>query len=106
MLWTLATWAVFGGAITRIAAVQVTRGEKIGLREALRFTVKRILSYLMAPLFPLAFVFVSLIFMVMFGVIHMIPIFGDIVVDGLLWWLMLICGLVMASRWLAWLVGR
>ncbi|HEY7424237.1 MAG TPA: hypothetical protein VH682_08390, partial [Gemmataceae bacterium] len=93
---TLATWAVFGGAITRIAAVQVARGEKIGLREAVRFTVKRILSYLMAPLFPLAFVFVILIFMAIFGIIHMIPVFGDIVWDGLLWWLMLICGLVMA----------
>jgi hypothetical protein len=96
MLWTLATWAVFGGAITRIAAVQVARGEKIGLREAVRFTVKRILSYLMAPLFPLAFVFVILIFMAIFGLIHMIPVFGDIAWDGLLWWLMLICGLVMA----------
>ncbi len=96
MLWTLATWALFGGAITRIAAVQVTRGEKIGLREAVRFTLKRILSYLMAPLFPLAFVFVVLIVMVLFGIIHMIPGFGDVVWDGLLWWLMLICGLVMA----------
>jgi hypothetical protein len=96
MLWTLATWALFGGAITRIAAVQVARGEKIGLREALRFTLKRILSYLMAPLFPLAFVFVLLIFMVLFGFIHMIPGFSDFIWDGLLWWLMLICGLVMA----------
>jgi hypothetical protein len=96
MLWTLATWALFGGAITRIAAVQVARGEKIGLREAVRFTVKRILSYLMAPLFPLAFVFLMLIFMVIFGVIHMIPVFGDIAWDGLLWPIMLIFGLVMA----------
>ncbi len=96
MLWTLATWALFGGAITRIAAVQIARGEKIGLREAMRFTLKRLLSYLMAPLFPLAFVFVILVFMAIFGIIHMIPVFGDIAWDGLLWWLMLICGLVMA----------
>jgi hypothetical protein len=96
MLWTLATWALFGGAITRIAAVQVTRGEKIGLREAVRFTLKRIASYLMAPLFPLAFVFLLLILMVLFGYIHMIPVFGDIPWDGLLWWVMLIFGLVMA----------
>jgi hypothetical protein len=96
MLWTLATWAVFGGAITRIAAVQVTRGEKIGLREALRFTTKRILSYLIAPLFPMGFVLLLLIFMVLFGVVHMIPVFGDIVWDGLLWWVMLLFGLVMA----------
>ncbi len=96
MLWTLAVWALFGGAITRIAAVQVTRGEKIGLRESVRFTLKRLLSYLMAPLFPLALVLVVLIFMVLFGIPHLIPWFGDIFWDGLLWWLMLICGLVMA----------
>ncbi len=96
LLWTLATWALFGGAITRIAAVQATRGEKIGLREAVRFTFKRIVSYLIAPLFPLAFVFLVLCFTVLFGLFHMIPVVGDVVVDGLLWWLMLICGLVMA----------
>jgi hypothetical protein len=96
LLWTLATWALFGGAITRIAAVQATRGEKIGLREAIRFTAKRIVSYLLAPLFPLGFVFLVLIFMVLFGLVHMIPFVGDIVVDGLLWWLMLLCGVVMA----------
>jgi hypothetical protein len=96
MLWTLATWALFGGAITRIAAVQVTRGEKIGLREAVRFTLKRFLSYLMAPLFPLALVLIVLIFMVLFGIPHLLPWLGDIFWDGLLWWLMLLCGLVMA----------
>jgi hypothetical protein len=96
LLWTLATWAFFGGAITRIAAVQVARGEKIGLREAVRFTTKRILGYLMAPLFPLLFVFFLLILMVLFGLIHMIPVFGDVVWDGLLWPVMLVFGLVMA----------
>ena len=64
MLWTVATWSLFGGAITRIAAVQVARGEKIGLCEAVRFTVKRLLSYITAPLFPLLFVFVLLVVMV------------------------------------------
>jgi hypothetical protein len=96
MLWTLATWAFFGGAITRIAAVQVTRGEKIGLRESVRFTLKRFLSYLMAPMFPLAVVVVVLIFMILFSIPHLLPWFGDIFWDGLLWWLMLICGVVMA----------
>jgi hypothetical protein len=50
----------------------------------------------MAPLFPLAFALIVLIFMILFGVPHLIPWFGDVVWDGLLWWLMLICGLVMA----------
>jgi hypothetical protein len=50
----------------------------------------------MAPIFPLLFVLVVLIFMMLFGIPHLIPVFGDIVWDGLLWWLMLICGVVMA----------
>ena len=54
-------WAVFGGAITRIATVQVARQEKIGLMEALRFTARKYLSYLSAPLFPLVLVAVLLV---------------------------------------------
>jgi hypothetical protein len=98
LLWALATWAVFGGAITRIAAVQVARsGEKLGLGEALRFTVKRILSYLMAPLCPLIGVFLILVVMIVFGVLHMIlPAFSDIFIDGLFWPLMVLLGLAMA----------
>jgi hypothetical protein len=96
LIWTVATWAVFGGAITRIAAVQVARGDKIGLVDALRFTFKRLASYLTAPLFPLLFVFVLLIAMILFGLPFMIPIFGDIFVAGLFWPVMLVVGLLMA----------
>ncbi|HBI43476.1 MAG TPA: hypothetical protein DDY78_11565 [Planctomycetales bacterium] len=96
LIWTVATWAIFGGAITRIAAVQVARGDKIGMVDALRFTFKRILSYLTAPLFPLLFVFVLLIAMILFGLPFMIPIFGDIFVAGLFWPVMLVVGLLMA----------
>jgi hypothetical protein len=96
LIWTVATWAVFGGAITRIAAVQVARGDKIGLVDALRFTLKRIVSYLTAPLFPFLFVFVLLIAMILFGLPFMIPLFGDIFVAGLFWPVMLVVGLLMA----------
>jgi hypothetical protein len=95
ILVTLATWALFGGAITRIAAVQVARKEKIGIAEALRFTVRRYVSYFSAPLFPIILVAALLVFMMIFGLFHMIPIVGELL-DGVLWWLMLILGLVMA----------
>ena len=97
LLWTVLTWSVFGGAITRIAAVQVARGEKIGLLEALHFTRKRLWSYVTAPLFPLLFILVVLVFaMILFGFPFMIPIFGDIFVAGLFWPLMIVVGLLMA----------
>jgi hypothetical protein len=96
MLWTLLVWAFFGGAITRIAVVQVARQEKIGLTESVRFAARKYLSYLSAPLLPLVLVAILLVFMVLFGWLHMIPIFGDIVVDGVLWGLMILVGLAMA----------
>ena len=96
MFWTIATWAVFGGAITRIAAVQVARQEKISMGEAVRFTTRRWFSFVAAPLFPLLFVGFLLLFMIIFGFFHMIPWFGDVIVDGLFWWLMLLFGLLMA----------
>jgi hypothetical protein len=96
LLATVLTWAVFGGAITRIAAVQVARGEKIGLMDALNFTRKRILSYITAPLFPLLVIFVLLVVMVIFGYPFMIPIFGDIIVAGIFWPVMILVGLLMA----------
>ena len=82
--------------ITRIAVIQVARGEKIGLTEALRFAIKRVSSYISAPLFPLLFVFVLLLFMCIFGLLHMIPGLGDIFVSGLFWPVMIAFGIGMA----------
>jgi hypothetical protein len=95
-LWTLITWSFFGGAITRIAVVQVARGERVGLVEALRYTFRHFLSYLTAPLFPLAGILVILLLMFAFGLFHMIPVFGDIVVSGLFWPVVVVLGLLMA----------
>ncbi|HMC66723.1 MAG TPA: hypothetical protein VKI65_17440 [Gemmataceae bacterium] len=95
VLGTLATWAFFGGAITRMAAVQVARNEKITLTDAVKFVCARYVSFLTAPPFPLAFVAVMVVLLAIFGLIHMIPIFGEIW-DGLLWPLVLLAGLAMA----------
>lgn len=104
-LWTIATWSIFGGAITRIAAVEVARGEKIGLGEALRFTTRRWLSYLSAPLFPLLFVLFLLILTWTYGLFFMIPIVGDLFVAGLFWWVPLLLGLAMACTLVGLAVG-
>src|SRR5262249_9788060 len=70
---TLAPWALFGGAITRIAAVEVARNEKIGGFEALRFVSKRYLAFLGAPIIPLIIVALPIVFLIIFGAFHMIP---------------------------------
>jgi hypothetical protein len=96
ILVTLATWAFFGAAITRLAAVEVARNEKINPLDALRFVGKRYLSYLCAPLFPLAIVAVLVVLLILFGILHLIPGLGDIVIDGLFWWVAVLVGLGIA----------
>lgn len=93
--WTLGVWAIFGGAITRIAAVEVTRNEKIGLTEALRYTLARWRSYLFASYAPLIGIAVFALLLMIFGLLSLIPFFGDFW-DGLLWPIPLALGLVMA----------
>jgi hypothetical protein len=103
-LWTVLTWSFFGGAITRIAAVQVARGEKIGLMDAVNFTVKRLVSYLTAPLFPIGFILVLAVFGILFGVVQLIPLVGDFA-SGLLWVIPLILGLLIAVTLVGLVVG-
>jgi hypothetical protein len=51
--WFLLLWAVFGGAIARIAAVHVAREEKMSVRQAIRFSSGKMLSFIFAPLIPM-----------------------------------------------------
>jgi hypothetical protein len=98
ILWALATWALFGGAITRMAAVQVARNnEKIGLTEAVRFAWSRYQSFFSAPLLPLIFITILTILLWLFGLVVGYTWFiGDIIVAGLGLPLALILGLIIA----------
>src|SRR5262249_33246912 len=57
-LWTLAVWAVFGGAITRTAAVSFAQQENVSWRQLIRFVLARWPAYFAAPLFPILGTFV------------------------------------------------
>jgi hypothetical protein len=60
-LWTLAVWALFGGAIARIAGVYLTYGETLGPVAALRSSARKWLSTVGAPLLvALAIAFLAL----------------------------------------------
>jgi hypothetical protein len=95
LLWIFLTWAVFGGALTRMVAVQFARKEKIGPIEALTFSLSKWLSYFLAPLFPLIVVFVIALVMLIVGAI-LLNLFLDFLV-GILWFLTLIGGIVMVA---------
>ena len=95
-VWTLVTWALFGGAITRMASVQIARNDKIGMTEALRFVTSRYVSFLSAPLFPLLFIAFVVFLLAIYALFFMIPVLGDIVIAGIGYPLVILAGLVMA----------
>jgi hypothetical protein len=57
------------------------------MMEAIRFTLARWLSFFSAPLIPLLIVLGFTLILAIFGLFHLIPGFGDIVVDGLFWFI-------------------
>jgi hypothetical protein len=93
--WTVATWSLVGGAITRIAAVEVARNEKMGLGEAIRYFRARWRSYLFASFAPLLGLAVLGILLMLFGVFAWIPWFADLWI-GFLFFIALAIGLAMA----------
>ena len=95
LLWTLLVWSLFGGAITRMAAVQFARDERIGMLASLKFAAARLLSYFTAPLLPLAGIGFFWSLCMLGGVVGHIPVVGESIV-GALWILPLIFSLLMA----------
>jgi hypothetical protein len=87
-------WAVFGGAIARIAAVHVARDEKVSLTNALRFSTSKFLSFIFAPIIPLVIVLVVGFVVMIGGFVGNLPWIGPILV-GLLFFLALAAGFVM-----------
>jgi hypothetical protein len=103
-LWHVAVWAFFAGAITRIAAVQFGREERVDLREALRFATKQYWWSCAAPLFPLFGVLLAAAPIALLGLLLMRFDVG-VVLAGLLWPLVLIGGLIMTVLLLGLLAG-
>jgi hypothetical protein len=76
----LAVFSVAGGAICRISALQVARGEKPGLTEALRYSTKRFTNFVTAPIAPIAIIIFIGIFVFFLGLIGNIPRIGELIV--------------------------
>ncbi len=76
----LAVMSIAGGAICRIAALQFARGEKPGLTEALRYSIKRFTSFFTAPLAPVCIVIFIGLFIFLLGLAGNIPRAGEVIV--------------------------
>jgi len=81
LTFSLGAWALFGGAMHRIAALHAAREEKISMVQALRFSSGKFLSFFTAPLIPLIIIF-TLGFLLFLGGL----LFGN--VGGWLSWIM------------------
>jgi hypothetical protein len=96
LIWSVAVWAFFGGVITRIAAVQFGGKERISLKQAVQFVMRRYVSYILSPLVPLMIIAAIMLAMSLYGLIALIPILGDIVLYGIGLPLVILGGIVMA----------
>ena len=72
---SLVVWSIFGGAISRTAALHVARGEKISIKEALKFSVSKFPSFVFAPLIPV----------VMVSILAVLVLVGSLALGNLGW---------------------
>jgi hypothetical protein len=93
-VWELLVWGLFGGAITRIAALKFTRDEAPDLIGALRHALGKWLSYSMPPLLALAGAAIFGIQLAILGWVMRLSFLA--MVSGLLWPFVLLLGLLMA----------
>jgi len=92
-LWSLGVWGFVGGAITRMAAVQLASEERIGWVAAMRYAASKWPSYVGAPLLPMLGV---LLLAVPVAVLGLFLRFGvGIFLAALVWPLALLAGLIM-----------
>ncbi len=103
LLWMLAVWAFFGGAITRVAVVQLGREERLGLGDAVRHAGVRLGAYCGAPLFPMAGV--VLVALPICGLGLLARWDGGLLAAGIVWIPALLGGLVIAVLLLGLLFG-
>lgn len=91
----LAVISIFGGAICRIAALQLARGEKPGLTEALRYSTKKFTSFFTAPLAPIGIIIFIGFFIFLLGLVGNIPKAGELIM-GIFMFLAFIAGVLIA----------
>jgi hypothetical protein len=102
-IWELLMWGLFGGAITRIAALKFTRDEAPGLIAALKHAFSKWPSYSLPPLVAMAGASVFAIQLVLLGFIMRLEVLAF--VAALFWPFVILLGLMMAVLLLGALAG-
>jgi hypothetical protein len=103
----LLVWSVIGGAIARIAAVHVSQDEKISVRQALRFSLNKLMSFFAAPVMPLLLVGIITLLLALIGWVSEIQYLGGAVtiIVGALFIVLILVGVLVACALIAWVCG-
>lgn len=96
-IWGVLVWGFFGGACARVAMLDLARRERVGIGQAMKFAGKRMLPLAGAPLSPLVGLGFFATLCGLFGLVwyRFLGQVGE-TVGGVLFFLPLIAGLVMA----------
>ncbi len=102
-IWAVVVWGVFGGAISRIAALYLTRGEALGPIGALRAAIGKWYATSGGPLISLLFAAAIATPLVVIGVLLRLNLTALLM--GLVWIAALVWGLILAIGLLGLLLG-
>ena len=92
--WAFILNIIFGGSITRLAALQSTRNLVPSSFVGLRYIQKNFISFLLAPIIPLFIVFLIACFMALFGLLFNTSVSGFI--GALIFGVFLFCGFLVS----------
>jgi hypothetical protein len=95
-VWAVMVWGILGGAIGRMAAVELATGERVGMFSALRFATTRFVALIGAPLSPLIGIGFFAALCLPVGLLYWIPGSVGTTIAGFLAFIPLVAGLVMA----------
>jgi hypothetical protein len=76
----LAVFAVIGGAICRITAMQFAKKENPGLTASLKYSISRFKDYFTAPLIPIAIILAVMLCLFLFSLLGNIPWVGELLI--------------------------
>jgi len=102
-IWAIVVWALFGGAISRIAAVYLTRGEKLSPLSALQDAFAKWFTTAGAPIIALAGSAALALPLIIDGLLMKVEFLA--MLAGLLWVLVLVWGLILAVVLLGLMLG-
>jgi hypothetical protein len=95
LLWGLLVWAIFGGAIARIAALELAGEGVPSLKDGVSHSTRYVLSTLGGVLLPVVGIALFWVFPLALGFIAQIPSIGPFVA-GLFYFVSIICGAILA----------